>query len=138
MANITVYHATNKGNGQSIVQNGWETSHFPKTGHLYGCGIYFWELMSDAEAYGHRYFNGQYDIVTQVIPYRNVLSYDSYKRQPNNNDSVSFSKAMLARGYELVVVQNPLIETSVGMNYLKGKAYVWLVNPDIPYVEVLI
>ena len=123
---IRVYHTTAQGNGKNIVKDGWIVSQNIATGRLYGTGIYFWELEKDAHVFGEKYFPNGYDIILEKIPYRKYLFYDTNKRLPNNEDAILFSKQMLAKGIELLIIPRAYIDNTTMQ--AQGKAFVWLVD----------
>lgn len=132
---MKVYHTTRCGNENRIVDEGWLVYDTATHGRLYGTGIYFWKSLDDAHAFGKKYFPNDYAIVEEHIPFRNYLYYDWGKRIPNNDDSIAFSKALLARGYELVIVsKNYMAQTT--MKPVIDDVLIWLIDIDKPFIEV--
>ena len=133
---INVYHTTGLGNADKIIKDGWNIQKQFLRGQLYGRGIYFWEKEDDAKMFGELYYSKSgYDILMEEVPYRNILSYDFKMRVPNNDDADLFSKQMIQRGYELVEIRSAYMDDTT-MKQAKGKAYVWLVDINIPYLKI--
>ncbi len=135
MSLINVYHTTKKGNGKKIVNNGWIVPREIHIGQVYGRGIYFWELISDAHEYGKRiYGTDGYEIIEETIPLieGRYEYYDHHKRIGRNHDDIS--KGLIRKGIYCLVISRAYMDMST--IEAKGKAYVWLVDIDNEYLEV--
>lgn len=125
MSTFTVYHATRKGSGDRIINDGyWIDRSGPA---LYGHGTYFWEKYDDAVEYGKVCFGDDgYEIMDQKIEVnsRNSVTYDRRKARGSPGDIAS---GLLARGIEVMIIPNPLIESST-MRSAKGRAYCCLIE----------
>lgn len=132
---LNVYHTTQKGNGTKIVNDGWHVPRNIHIGQVYGRGIYFWELISDAHTYGQRiYGSNNYEIIEETIPLVDGQFdyYDHTKRFGDCHDTIS--KNLIRRGVHCLIVSRAYMDRSTML--ADGKAYVWLVDIDNDYHEV--
>lgn len=131
---LNVYHATKAGNGDKIIRDGWNVSREINNGQVYGRGIYFWELESDAHTFGKIWYgeNG-YDIVEETIPLIDgqFTHYDHNKRA-GNHDTVA--QGLLNRGICCMIISRSYMDRST--IEAKGNAYVWLVDINEDHVVI--
>jgi hypothetical protein len=132
---ISVYHTTKDGNGEKIINSGWNIPRKINIGQVYGRGLYFWELIEDAHKYGQLvYGDRNYEIIQEEIPLieGNFLLYNHSKRMGSDHDMIS--KGLLKRGINCLIISRAYMDKST--MEAKGKAFVWLVDIDVEYKTI--